>query len=215
MTLACAVGVAFSVMGRTRARQCALALGFPISLWLSGAATFPAWVWLVPLAMALLIYPVHAWRDAPVFPTPLHALRELPTAAPLPVGASVLDAGCGLGDGLKALRMAYPQARLCGIEFSWPLRFLAALRCPWARIWHGDIWQEDWSGYDLVYLFQRPETMSRAVAKARESMKPGAWLVSLEFEASELKPTAVIQASADRPVWLYQMPFRPAIRRPR
>ena len=215
MTLACAVGVAFSVMGRTRARQWALALGFPISLWLSGAATFPAWVWLVPLAMALLIYPVHAWRDAPVFPTPLHALRELPTAAPLPVGASVLDAGCGLGDGLKALRMAYPQARLCGIEFSWPLRFLAALRCPWARIWHGDIWQEDWSGYDLVYLFQRPETMSRAVAKARESMKPGAWLVSLEFEASELKPTAVIQASADRPVWLYQMPFRPAIRRPR
>lgn len=215
MTLACAVGVAFSVMGGTRARQWALALGFPVSLWLSGTATLPAWGWLVPLALALLIYPVHAWRDAPVFPTPLNALRDLPSVAPLPEGASVVDAGCGLGDGLKALRVAYPQARLSGIEFSWPLRFLAALRCPWARIWHGDIWQEDWSGYDLVYVFQRPETMPRAVAKAQESMKPGAWLVSLEFEASELTPTAVVQASADRPVWLYQMPFKPSARRPR
>jgi SAM-dependent methyltransferase len=215
MGFACAVGVVFSVMGRTRARQWALALGFPISLWLSGAATVPAWGWLLPLALALLIYPVHAWHDAPVFPTPLNALRELPAVAPLSVDAKVLDAGCGLGDGLKALRVAYPQAQMCGIEFSWPLRFLAALRCPWAHIWQGDIWQEDWSDYDLVYLFQRPETMSRAVAKARESLKPGAWLVSLEFEASELTPTAVVQASADRPVWLYQMPFRPAIRRPR
>jgi hypothetical protein len=83
---------------------------------------------------------------------------------------------------LRALRLAFPQAQMCGIEFSWPLRFAAALRCPWARIWHGDIWQADWSGYDLVYVFQRPETMPHAVAKARDQLKPGAWLVSLEFD---------------------------------
>lgn len=208
MALACAVAVAFSVVGSTTARRWALALGFPISLWLSGAASLPAWGWLLPLGLALLIYPVHAWHDAPIFPTPLNALRELPHAAPLPADALIMDAGCGVGDGLRALRMAYPQARFCGIEFSWPLRFAAALRCPWARIWHGDIWQADWSDYDLVYLFQRPETMPHAVAKARENMKPGAWLVSLEFEATELAPTAVVQASADRPVWLYQAPFK-------
>ena len=210
MALACGVAVAFSGMGATTARRWALALGFPVSLWLSGAATLPAWAWLVPLGLALLIYPVHAWHDAPIFPTPLNALRDLPGAAALPAGAWILDAGCGVGDGLRALRVAYPQARFCGIEFSWPLRFAAALRCPWARIWHGDIWQADWSDYDLVYLFQRPETMPHAVAKARENMKPGAWLVSLEFEATELVPTAVVQASADRPVWLYQAPFKTA-----
>ena len=210
MALACAVAAACSVVGRTAARRWALALGFPVSLWLSGAAVFPAWGWLIPLALALLIYPVHAWHDAPIFPTPLNALRDLPTVAPLASGAVLLDAGCGVGDGLRALRVAYPQAQFCGIEFSWPLRFMAALRCPWARIWHGDIWQEDWSDYDLVYLFQRPETMPHAVAKARDSLKPGAWLVSLEFEATELVPTAVVQASTDRPVWLYQAPFNPA-----
>jgi hypothetical protein len=59
----------------------------------------------------------------------------------------------------------------------------------------------------MVYLFQRPETMPRAVAKAQAEMKPGAWLVSLEFDAKDLQPTAVAQASPDRPVWLYQSPF--------
>ena len=48
---------------------------------------------------------------------------------------------------------------------------------------------------------------TRAVAKAKAEMKPGAWLVSLEFAAHELKPTAVVYASADRPVWLYQVPL--------
>ena len=215
MAFAGGVGVAFSVMGSTRARRWALALGFPLSLWASGLASVPAWGWLLPLALALFIYPVHAWRDAPIFPTPLNALQDLPGVAPLPIGAQVLDAGCGLGDGLKALRRVYPQAQMVGIEFSWPLRLFAALRCPWARIRHGDIWQADWSDYDMVYLFQRPETMPRAVAKARENMKPGAWLVSLEFEVAELAPTAVVQASVGRPVWLYQAPFKKAVRRPR
>jgi len=213
MALACAVGMVISVWGKTRARQLALALGFPVSLWLSGSTTLPAWAWLFPLAFALLVYPVHAWRDAPIFPTPLNALRALSDVAPLPAHALILDAGCGLGDGLRALRRVYPQARFSGIEFSWPLRLMAAVRCPWARIWHGDIWQEDWSAYDMVYLFQRPESMLHAVAKAQE-MKPGAWLVSLEFEATALSPTAVVQASADRPVWLYQTPFKPATRHP-
>lgn len=213
MAMACAVGMMFSVLGKTRARQWALALGFPVSLWLSGSTTLPAWAWLFPLSFALLVYPVHAWRDAPIFPTPLNALRELPGVAHLPSKAVILDAGCGLGDGLRALRVVYPQARFCGIEFSWPLRLMAALRCPWARIWHGDIWKEDWSAYDMVYLFQRPETMANAVAKAQE-LKPGAWLVSLEFEATQLTASAVVQASANRPVWLYQAPFKLATRLP-
>jgi hypothetical protein len=55
--------------------------------------------------------------------------------------------------------------------------------------------------------------MPRAVDKAHE-MKPGAWLVSLEFEATALTPTAVVQASANRPVWLYQAPFKPAAHHP-
>lgn len=192
----------------SRARQLALALGFPVSLWLGGSASAPAWVWLIPLSLAFLVYPVRAWRDAPLFPTPLQALSAVPALAPLPAGALLLDAGCGLGDGLRALHLAYPQARCVGIEYSWLLSLLARLRCPWARVQRGDFWLDDWGHYDLVYLFQRPESMSRAVAKCRAELKPGAWLVSLEFQATELRETSFIQVSPERRVWLYQAPFK-------
>ena len=51
-----------------------------------------------------------------------------------------------------------------------PLRWLCARRCPWARVAQGDLWRADWSGYQLVYLFQRPESMARAWAKGCAEM---------------------------------------------
>ena len=201
-------GLVFSVLGSTRMRQVVLALGFPLSWWFASSAPMPAWAWSLPLVFAWLIYPVHSWRDAPLFPTPLNALRQLPDKAPLIDGAVILDAGCGLGDGLRALRLAYPRAVFWGIDASWPLRWLCAIRCPWARIWFADIWQTAWSDCDMVYLFQRPETMDRAAQKASQELKAGAWLVSLEFEATDLVPTFVAQASENRPIWLYQQPFQ-------
>jgi hypothetical protein len=60
----------------------------------------------------------------------------------------------------------------------------------------------------MVYLFQRPETMPRAVEKASAELRPGAWLASLEFPAKELQPTAVLQNEDGKPVWLYRAPFQ-------
>jgi len=205
--LVCALGVAASVLGTNWWRRVMIALGFPLSLAATGAAALPAWAWLLPLLLLLLIYPLNAWRDAPLFPTPKNALKDLAAQVNLAQGALILDAGCGLGDGLLALRAAYPQATLHGLEWSWPLRALCALRCPWARVRQGDIWRADWSAYDMVYLFQRPESMPRAAVKARAELKPGAYLVSLEFEAQALKPLAVLRPPLGKPVWVYQLPL--------
>jgi len=207
---ACALGVVASLLGASWWRRGIITLGFPLSLAASGVVALPAWAWLLPLILLLLIYPLNAWRDAPLFPTPHDALNDLPAHIQLGPDALILDAGCGLGDGLKALRGAYPAAQLHGLEWSWPLRALCALRCRWARVRQGDIWRADWSGYQLVYLFQRPESMPRAVAKAAGELQPGAWLVSLEFEAPQLQPQARLKAPDGRPVWLYRMPFDPA-----
>ena len=201
------LGIVASLLGDTWWRRLMIGLGFPLSLLLTQSATLPGWAWLVPLLALLLIYPVNAWRDAPLFPTPKNVLNELPALLLLAQSALILDAGCGLGAGLKALRAAYPLARLTGIEWSWPLRALCALRCPWAQVRQGDIWRADWSTYDMVYLFQRPESMPRAVAKARAELRPGAYLVSLEFEAQALQPHAVLRTVADKPVWVYRMPL--------
>jgi len=62
----------------------------------------------------------------------------------------------------------------------------------------------------MVYLFQRPESMSRAAAKARAEMAADAWLVSLAFEVPGAAPEAVLRPADGHPVWIYQVGRLPA-----
>ena len=207
VVLAVTLGVILGVMAGSPWRRAVIAAGFPLSLAVSGlGAGLPFWIWPLALGLLALIYPVGAWRDAPLFPTPRGALSGLADIVRLDPGARILDAGCGLGAGLAELHRIYPGADLTGLEWSWPLRLACGLRCPFARVRRGDIWKEDWAGYDVVYMFQRPESMGPAADKARRELRPGAWLVSLEFEAPALKPAAVLHAVPGKPVWVYRMP---------
>lgn len=208
MALGALLGAAASVLGGTPWRRVFIAAGFPLSLAASGgAAALPAWGWLLPLLLLLALYPPHTWRDAPLFPTPDRALAGLSAQLPLRDGAAVVDAGCGLGAGLRALHAEYPRARLTGWEWSGPLTWACRWRCRFARVQRADIWAQDWSGFELVYLFQRPESMPRALAKARAELRPGAWLVSLEFPLPGVAPTTSLQRDGDKPVWAYRVPM--------
>ena len=215
--LVLSLAVALALRGASVWRRLIVAAGLPVAAgvqglagWVAGGlvssgSTLPSWAWLLPAALLLAAYPLRAWRDAPVFPTPARALRGLGALATLPAGARLLDAGCGLGHGLAALRAEFPSARIDGIEWSGLLRLVAAARCPWARVRRGDMWRADWSGFALVYLFQRPESMARALAKAEAEMAPGAWLVSLAFAVPGRLPAAVLRPSCASPVWLYRV----------
>jgi hypothetical protein len=213
--LAAVLAAALAVRAHTWWRRLFVAAGFPLSAALGAglASTLPAWLWLLPLAALLLIYPVHSWRDAPVFPTPRGALSGLARYTGLGPQTRVLDAGCGLGAGLQELHREWPQGQLQGWEWSWPVRWLCARRCArFARISRTDIWAASWAGFDLVYLFQRPESMDRALTKAQQDMRDGSWLASLEFEAVGWVPQAKLEAVPGKPVWLYRLPLqkRPA-----
>jgi hypothetical protein len=200
------VGAAPALFAATFWRRVIVAAGFPLSLLVSGVGTLlPAWAWLLPLAALALAYPVTAWRDAPVFPTPRNALAGLDRHIELAWPASLHDAGCGLGHGLRALRAVWPQAQISGVEWSWPLTLATKLRCPWARVARGDMWRGSWAEHDLVYLFQRPESMARALAKADAEMRPGSWVVSLEFEAVGRLPQARMEMASGRPIWIYRI----------
>ncbi len=60
----------------------------------------------------------------------------------------------------------------------------------------------------MVYLFERPESMARAAAKAQAEMAPGTWLVSLEFAVPGVLPQAQLRAPGGRVVWIYRLPLR-------
>jgi SAM-dependent methyltransferase len=199
--VACAL---FAARQPTRWRRGVVAGGFPLSLLAAGAA-LPGWAWLVPLVLLAALYPLRTWRDAPLFPTPAGALDALPGQVALAPGARVLDAGCGLGHGLRALRRAYPQACIEGVESSRLLAALARAWCRFATVRRADMWAAAWTGFDLVYLFQRPETMPRAIAKADAEMADGAWLASLQFEVPGRRADAVLRTPGGRPLWLYRV----------
>ena len=219
LMLAALVGAVSSLWGNTTWRRIFLATGFPVSMMLISVAQVPqnafnvsAWAWLLPLAALLALYPARSWRDAPMFPTPRGALRGLSRTLALPADgaepAKILDAGCGLGDALRELHAEYPKARLIGLEWSWPLRLACGWRAPYAEVQRADMWLADWSGYDFVYLFQRPESLPRAVEKASRELRSGAWIGSLEFPATGWVPQAVHECADGRRLWLYQVPFK-------
>ncbi|MBH9575866.1 class I SAM-dependent methyltransferase [Inhella proteolytica] len=198
-----AVSLACALLHRRPWRRLWVALGLPLGLLLSQAA-LPAGFWLV-LAVALLaLYPRRLWGDAPLFLTPRGALTDLGTHLQLPGAPRVLDAGCGSGAGLRALRAALPAAQLAGTEASWPLALWARWRCPWARVRRGDMWADSWRELDLLYLFQRPETMTRVLAKARTELPPGAWLLSLDFELPGIRPHAQWPSIGRHQLFLYR-----------
>lgn len=184
-------------------RRWIVAAGWPLAL-LTQAAPLPAWAWALMGLGLLLLYPRAQWRDAPLFPTPPGALDALASAAPLGSGARVLDGGCGKGDGLLALERAYPQAHLVGVEMSWPLVWWSRWRCRRATVRRADLWRTDWRGFALVYLFQRPESMPQALAKARAELAPGTWLVSLDF------PLPGVAAQQDWPIGRHRVFLYPA-----
>ncbi|MDE2372360.1 MAG: class I SAM-dependent methyltransferase [Burkholderiales bacterium] len=201
---AAAAGIVIGWAGGNPRRRVIAGAGFPLSSWVLGAAApLPPWVWLLAALPLFAAYPLRAWRDAPFFPTPATALQGLDAIVGRP--RRIFDAGCGLGHGLAALRRLWPQAELQGIEWSAPLAWLAARRCRGTRIERGDMWQRPWAGHDLVYLFQRPESMARAWAKAVRELEPGAWLVSLEFEVPGQPPSARLDGPGRRPVWIYRI----------
>ena len=206
LVLSAVVGVVLGLLHEQRWRRLIVALGFPLSMLIACLpAGLPTWAWLLPLALLALLYPRRTWGDAPLFPTPRSALVALPALAPVPAGSRVLDAGCGLGHGLRELHLAYPDCQIEGIEWSRPLALLTRWRCPWATVSQGDMWAQGWQPFALVYVFQRPETMARTWAKARAEMAAGAWLVSLDFEVPGQTPLAITPLAGGHRWLLYEL----------
>jgi hypothetical protein len=205
LSLALLLGGIAAWLVQGRARRAWVAAGFPASAMVLGVAgDVPGWLWLLPVTPMLLLYPLRAWRDAPFFPTPAAALDGLAQVVGEP--GRVLEAGCGLGHGLAALRRQFPHAEIVGLEWSPLLALLARWRRPDARVRRSDLWAEPWNGYELVYLFQRPESMPRAWAKARVEMPTGGWLASLEFAVPGVCASACLPGAEGRPLWLYRVP---------
>lgn len=207
--LGCALGLWHLRPGSTAAWSVkALRTGlFPLSycvLWASHGA--PPWIWGAMALAGAAVFPRLDKMSAPLWRSPVEVSTSLGVAL-AQLGAQpkkALDPGCGMGDGMAALSAAMPKAVVRGIEAAW-LPWLVARWRFGEAVSRADMWGESWSGFDLVYLFLRPEAMERARKKLSMELGGDALVASLDFEFEACRCVDEREARPGRILRIYRV----------
>jgi cyclopropane fatty-acyl-phospholipid synthase-like methyltransferase len=112
---------------------------------------------------------------------------------------SIIDIGSGLGDMSMYIAKLRPDCSVEGVEIA-PLPWLiSVVRAKLMRskvdFRIGDYRLLNFANYDLIFAYLSPAAMSELWKKAQAQMRPGAILVSYEFEIEGVEPTNTMQHS--------------------
>ncbi len=166
-----------------------LLLGFPLSAFLLQINQASSTIgWLMPLLILLIVYPPNSWKDAPIYPTPKNALDGLNAILNLKNNSKILDFGCGVGHGIKAILQEWPNSYVFGVENSIFFYLFTKLKYHKATIIFDNMWDVHLSNFNVLYVFQRPETMTEIWEKAKKEMPPNSFVISLSFPIENVKP---------------------------
>jgi len=133
----------------------------------------------------------------PLYFSGKEAVSALADLLPSRPGATVLDAGSGVGTVIASLSVRRPDALVEGVEAAllpWFLSWLrGAANGASFRASLGDFWDVDFGRFDIVYAFLSPAPMRRLWDKARHEMRPGSVLVSNSFAVPGVAPARVLK----------------------
>lgn len=145
--------------------------------------------------------PPRAQPDIGYLPTPQPAVERMLTLAEVKPGERVYDLGCGDGRIVITAARRY-GARGIGVEIDPALVKRARANVRRHRlqgrveIRQADIFQIDFSDADVVALYLLPELNVRLLPQLRK-LKPGARIVSFDFDMPGVTPAAVLHGKAD------------------
>ena len=124
-------------------------------------------------------------------------------------GQVFIDAGCGDGRVLKEACTRY-HVKAIGYEIN-PLACLCArLRCRGMKnvqIRRQSFWEADLSMADVLFCYLFPDLMKDLAAKAKDELKPGAIMISCNFEVPGFTPSQIIRpdgALHSDPIYIYR-----------
>lgn len=149
---------------------------------------------------------VLSWRHAPWVPTPAEELPRILHHLALKPGQRFCDLGAGDGRMVQRVRAA-TGAHCVGVEAG-PLPFLAGWlrlrRTAGTEIRFGDLYTADLSVCDAVYVWGTAYSVGtpRFGDRMRETLKPGARLVSYHQPVYGLEPNEVDEGGM-RPIYVY------------
>lgn len=140
-------------------------------------------------------------RDkVPYVPAPDWAIRWLSTNLRLPVGAVVVDIGCGDARVLRAILTTNPGTRAIGYERNWWPYFLAKARSrkTTMEVRRADFYRADLKDARVVFCFLVHGVMARVEKLLQEQLRPGVTVYSYGFRFPTWKPRDVI-INSERP----------------
>jgi ubiquinone/menaquinone biosynthesis C-methylase UbiE len=155
------------------------------------------------LLVALLVSPAPGRKpDVGFVPTPLSAVARMVEMAEIGPGESVYDLGCG--DGRIVIAAAKQQKiKAVGVDID-PERVAESRENVRAaglessvEIRQADVFDLDLSDADVVFLYLTPRLNARLMPQLRK-LKPGARIISYEFDMGNAKPVEVVRERFDR-----------------
>jgi protein-L-isoaspartate O-methyltransferase len=174
---------------------------------------------LVLAELLLLVSPVHAQRFgnpdilAPDFPSPQEVVERMLQLAHLQPGETVYDLGSGEGRIVITAARKF-KARAVGVELSPELCKIATGRIKALgledriRIVHANLLKVDLRPADVVTIYLLTSANELLRPNLERDLKPGARVVSHDFEIRGWKPTTVEKVEAEgrpRNIYLYEV----------
>jgi cyclopropane fatty-acyl-phospholipid synthase-like methyltransferase len=177
------------------------------------------WAATVLLAFALGALPgraqdsPYANKLVPFVSSPVRVVDRMLEIANIKPGETVYDLGCGDGRILIAAVEKY-KAKAVGIEISPKLVAQARARiqkagvADQAQVIQGDLLQADISKADVVTIYLSTSVNKKLRPRLEKYLKPGARVVSHDYQVPGWKPTRVEEAGSNDQhlVYLYEMP---------
>ena len=172
-------------------------------------------VMLVVVALFAMTFVLHCLTMVPYVPTPEKIIREMLDFADLGGSENLYDLGAGDGRLLVLAKRKYPRMTVTGFEIS-PMIYLLGRITLWrakidAKFRCANLFTQDLSDADCIYLYLMPEAMRLLAPKFDKELKPGTKVISYAFTFKDRQPTRTKEVdwlSGKRKLWLYEWPAK-------
>jgi cyclopropane fatty-acyl-phospholipid synthase-like methyltransferase len=164
---------------------------------------------MITAVFALALYiAIASWFFAPWVPARKRDMERIFGLAGLKQGQIFYDLGCGSGRLVE--EAAKNGAHAIGLELNPALFFLCQLRKIFSRYRAHmnfklmNLYHENLSAADVIYLFGMPSTVARIKEKMEKELKSGARVVSYSFTIPGWEPKEISKPTKnDLPIYLY------------